>query len=152
MRRYRKAKIIVTLGPATSDEQASTQLFEAGSDVFRMNFSHGVHADHQKRLDILRGLEQKHGRPIGVILDLQGPKLRVGDFEDGLAILKTGAAFRLDLDETLGNAARALRAARGLDWILFPGNQITCQGFGQIDISPHPGLQCQSMIFLLSPV
>ena len=107
MRRYRKAKIIATLGPATSDEQAITQLFEAGADVFRMNFSHGVHADHQKRLDILRGLEQKHGRPIGVILDLQGPKLRVGDFEDGLAILKTGAAFRLDLDETLGNADRA---------------------------------------------
>ncbi|SVD80735.1 uncharacterized protein METZ01_LOCUS433589, partial [marine metagenome] len=75
--------------------------------VFRMNFSHGVHADHQKRLDILRGLEQKHGRPIGVILDLQGPQLRVGDFEDGLAMLKTGAAFRLDLDEALGNAERA---------------------------------------------
>ena len=107
MRRYRKAKIIATLGPATSDEQAITQLFEAGADVFRMNFSHGVHADHQKRLDILRGLEQKHGRPIGVILDLQGPKLRVGDFEDGLAMLKTGAAFRLDLDEALGNAERA---------------------------------------------
>ena len=107
MRRYRKAKIIATLGPATSDEQAITQLFEAGADVFRMNFSHGVHADHQKRLDILRGLEQKHGRPIGVILDLQGPKLRVGDFEDGLAMLKTGTAFRLDLDEALGNAERA---------------------------------------------
>ncbi len=107
MRRYRKAKIIATLGPATSDEQAITQLFEAGADVFRMNFSHGVHVDHQKRLDILRGLEQKHGRPIGVILDLQGPKLRVGDFEDGLAMLKTGAAFRLDLDEALGNAERA---------------------------------------------
>ena len=107
MRRYRKAKIIVTLGPATSDEQAITQLFEAGADVFRMNFSHGVHADHQKRLDILRGLEQKHGRPIGVILDLQGPKLRVGGFEDGLAMLKTGASFRLDLDEALGNAKRA---------------------------------------------
>ena len=107
MRRYRKAKIIATLGPATSDEQAITQLFEAGADVFRMNFSHGVHADHQKRLDILRGLEQKHGRPIGVILDLQGPKLRVGDFEDGSAMLKIGAAFRLDLDEALGNAERA---------------------------------------------
>ena len=107
MRRYRKAKIIATLGPATSDEQAITQLFEAGADVFRMNFSHGVHADHQKRLDILRGLEQKHGRPVGVILDLQGPKLRVGDFEDGLAILKTGATFRLDLEDALGNAERA---------------------------------------------
>ena len=107
MRRYRKAKIIATLGPATSDEQAITQLFEAGADVFRMNFSHGIHADHQKRLDILRGLEQKHGRPIGVILDLQGPKLRVGDFEDGSAMLKIGAAFRLDLDEALGNAERA---------------------------------------------
>ena len=69
MRRFRKAKIIATLGPLTSTEEAITKLFEAGADVFRMNFSHGAHEDHQARLNILRGLEHKHGRPIGIILE-----------------------------------------------------------------------------------
>ena len=71
MRRFRKAKIIATLGPLTSTEEAITKLFEAGADVFRMNFSHGAHEDHQARLNILRSLEHKHGRPIVIILDLR---------------------------------------------------------------------------------
>jgi pyruvate kinase len=107
MRRYRRSKIVATLGPATSDEQAIAALFEAGADVFRMNFSHGAHEDHKARLDIIRGLEEKHGRPIGVILDLQGPKLRVGEFEGGKAKLEKGQRFRLDLSDALGNAERA---------------------------------------------
>ncbi|MEK9752226.1 MAG: pyruvate kinase [Rhodospirillaceae bacterium] len=107
MRRFRKSKIVATLGPATSNEKAISALFEAGCDVFRMNFSHGAHADHKARLDIIRGLEKKHGRPIGVILDLQGPKLRVGEFKDGRAKLEAGQTFRLDLDETPGDATRA---------------------------------------------
>ncbi len=107
MRRYRKAKIVATLGPATSDKQSISALFEAGADVFRMNFSHGTHEDHQARLDIVRGLEQEHGRPIGVMLDLQGPKLRVGEFKDGSAMLVAGAAFRLDLEPGLGDENRA---------------------------------------------
>ena len=107
MRRYRKSKIVATLGPATSDEKAIGALFEAGCDVFRMNFSHGAHEDHRARVDIIRGLEKKHGRPIGVILDLQGPKLRVGEFKQGRAKLEAGQSFRLDLDPTPGDAVRA---------------------------------------------
>lgn len=107
MRRFRKAKIVATLGPATSDEAAITRLFEAGADVFRMNFSHGTHEDHKKRLDIVRALEAKYERPIGVIVDLQGPKLRVGRFADGKAELQSGAPFRLDLDPAIGDASRA---------------------------------------------
>ena len=107
MRRYRKAKIVATLGPGTSDQKSIAALFDAGVDVFRMNFSHGAHAEHQERLEILRSLEQEHARPIGVMLDLQGPKLRVGDFTDGSAELEAGASFRLDLDEALGDAERA---------------------------------------------
>jgi len=107
MRRFRKAKIVATLGPATSDETAITRLFEAGADVFRMNFSHGTHEDHKKRLDIVRALETKYGRPIGVIVDLQGPKLRVGRFHDGQAELASGSPFRLDLDSQPGDATRA---------------------------------------------
>ncbi len=106
MRRFRKAKIIATLGPVTSSEQAIKKLFRAGVDVFRMNFSHGTHEEHQSRLEILRSLEQQHGRPIGVILDLQGPKLRVGDFEGGSSVLNAGDTFFLDLDNKLGTSKR----------------------------------------------
>ena len=106
MRRFRKAKIIATLGPVTSTEGAITKLFEAGADVFRMNFSHGTHENHQARLDILRSLEHKHGRPIGIILDLQGPKLRVGDFVDGTVMLNVGDKFRLDLSDKNGTPDR----------------------------------------------
>ena len=72
MKRSRKAKIVATLGPATSSPQAIEGLFLAGADVFRLNFSHGSHADHQARYDIIRGIEKRLGRPIGVLADLQG--------------------------------------------------------------------------------
>ncbi len=107
MRRNRNAKIIATLGPASSTKQVITKLFEAGADVFRLNFSHGTHGDHQSRFNIIRELEEKSGRPIGILLDLQGPKLRVGNIEGGGARLEAGAAFRLDLSEEPGNSRRA---------------------------------------------
>ena len=107
MRRYRKAKIVATLGPATSDEAAIAALFEAGADVFRLNFSHGTHEDHADRIKIIRGLEKRFGRPIGILADMQGPKLRVGKFADGSVMLETGQMFRLDLDEALGDSRRA---------------------------------------------
>jgi len=107
MKRFRNAKIVATLGPATSDETAIGGLFEAGADVFRMNFSHGAHEDHADRIRIIRGLEQKFERPIGIIADLQGPKLRVGEFAAGSVRLETGENFRLDLDQALGDARRA---------------------------------------------
>lgn len=107
MRRARNAKIIATLGPATSTPEAIEKLFLAGADVFRLNFSHGSHDDHKSRIYYIRELEKKVKRPIAVLADLQGPKLRVGDFEGGRARLENGAAFRLDMDEALGTAARA---------------------------------------------
>lgn len=107
LRRNRNAKIIATLGPSSTTEAVINGLFEAGADVFRLNFSHGTHEDHKLRFDTLRRLEARHGRPIGIILDLQGPKLRVGDFEGGQVTLETGQEFRLDLDDALGDGRRA---------------------------------------------
>ena len=107
MRRRRKAKIIATLGPSSSDAAMIRALFEAGADVFRLNFSHGDHDDHKERMRIIRALEAEAKRPICVLLDLQGPKLRVGTFRDGGTELKAGAAFRLDLGEMAGDRVRA---------------------------------------------
>ena len=107
MRRRRNAKIIATLGPASSDAAAIKALFEAGADVFRLNFSHGTHEDHKTRHTIIRELEQAAGRPIGVLLDLQGPKLRVGEIAGGETELAAGQRFRLDLGPLPGDKVRA---------------------------------------------
>ncbi len=101
MRRLRNAKIVATLGPASTDPATIERLFDAGADVFRLNFSHGTHAEHQQRLQSIRAIEQARGRPIGVLLDLQGPKLRIGTFANGPVQLAAQAAFRLDLDASV---------------------------------------------------
>ena len=107
MRRDRNAKIVATLGPASSDHGAIEALYSAGADVFRLNFSHGTHEEHAKRLDAIRAIERDVGRPIGVLLDLQGPKLRIGTFRQGPIQLEPGATFRLDLDSgSAGDQAR----------------------------------------------
>ena len=106
MRRQRRAKIVATVGPASAGPEVLRELFLAGADVFRLNFSHGSHADHAARLAVLRELEAETGRPIGILADLQGPKLRVGRFADGPVILQQGQAFRLDLDPAPGDALR----------------------------------------------
>ncbi|HEX3066747.1 MAG TPA: pyruvate kinase, partial [Dongiaceae bacterium] len=107
MRRLRKAKILATLGPASGTLERIQALVAAGADVFRLNLSHGTHADHRLRYDLVRQVEQDTGRPIGVLVDLQGPKLRVGAFEGGGANLAAGSHFRLDLSTAPGNSTRA---------------------------------------------
>ncbi|MCP4329783.1 MAG: pyruvate kinase [Alphaproteobacteria bacterium] len=106
MRRQRSTRILATLGPATSDRDTIARLFEAGADVFRLNFSHGDHADHRARYDTIRAIEKETGRPIGILMDLQGPKLRVGTFGDGKVTLEAGAKFRLDLESAPGDGGR----------------------------------------------
>lgn len=106
MRRLRNVKIVATLGPASSDYKTIRALFEAGADVFRLNMSHGTHAEQKARYDILRQIEADTGRPIAVLADLQGPKLRVGTFAAGAADLEEGEQFRFDLDPTEGDGHR----------------------------------------------
>jgi pyruvate kinase len=107
MKRERSARILATLGPASSTRERIRALAEAGADVFRLNFSHGSHEDHAERYRLIRAVEAELGRPIGVLMDLQGPKLRVGRFAEGKVALVPGAPFRLDLDPTPGDARRA---------------------------------------------
>jgi len=106
IRRFRLTKIVATLGPASSTPEMIRTLFEAGVDVFRLNFSHGSHEDHGERLRAIRALEQETGRPIGIMADLQGPKLRIGKFADGPIDLTPGQSFRLDLSKEPGDTQR----------------------------------------------
>ncbi|MGC1466652.1 MAG: pyruvate kinase [Pseudolabrys sp.] len=108
MRRLRRAKIVATLGPASSDATMIGRLFEAGADVFRINMSHTSHDRMRELVATIRGVERDHNRPIGILVDLQGPKLRLGTFTGGSAMVKKGDNFVFDTDPAPGDATRVL--------------------------------------------
>ena len=107
MRRLRRAKIVATLGPASSNADMIAQLFKAGADVFRINMSHTTQDRMRELVGMIRAVERDTGRPIGVLIDLQGPKLRLGTFTGGSATVKAGDTFVLDADTAAGDAKRA---------------------------------------------
>lgn len=134
MRRARKVKILATLGPASSDEAVIEKLFEAGADVFRINMSHADHDLMRELVRRIRNVERKLGRPIGILADLQGPKLRVGKFKDGKVDLVPGQIFTLDADETLGDETRVflphpeiLQAVQAGDRLLIDDGRLALQ-------------------------
>jgi pyruvate kinase len=107
----RDTKIVATLGPASSDPDVLERMIRAGVDVVRLNFSHGKPEDHIARAQLVREVAARVGRPVGILADLQGPKIRVGKFADGKVRLEQGAPFILDAKCELGNAERV-----GLDY------------------------------------
>ena len=111
----RKTKIVATLGPSSSSEEMLARMITAGVNVVRLNFSHGSAEEHIKRAEIVRSIALKLGRPVGVLCDLQGPKIRIGKFELGKITLKTGDLFVLDADCELGNQYEV-----GLDYKTLP--------------------------------
>ena len=106
MRRERRTRIVATLGPASSDPDVIARLFAAGADVFRINMSHTPHDRLREFVAAIREVERLHDRPIGILADLQGPKLRLGSFRDGKETLAAGASFVLDEDPSAGDATR----------------------------------------------
>lgn len=124
MRRLRRCKIIATLGPATSDHAMLAALFEAGVDVFRINMSHASHDDMRERVRMIRSLETEFGRPIGILLDLQGPKLRLGTFANGSAQLSRGAHFVLDSNPAPGDTGRVYLPHPEILRALQPGHTV----------------------------
>ncbi|MEJ1161913.1 pyruvate kinase [Prosthecomicrobium sp. N25] len=106
MLRNRRAKIVATLGPASSDPQTIEKLFRAGVDVFRLNFSHGSHDDHRRRYESIRALEQEAKHPIAILQDLQGPKIRLGTLPDGKVRLEAGARVTFVLDKASADPTR----------------------------------------------
>ena len=106
MRRLRNVKIVATLGPASNDYDTIRALFEAGADVFRLNMSHGTHDEQRARHAIVRQVEKDLDRPICILADLQGPKLRCGTFAAGATEIEVGQVFRFDLDQAPGESHR----------------------------------------------
>ena len=123
-RRQRSAKIVATLGPSSSSPDRIRSLFETGVDVFRLNFSHGTHDDHRARFTAIRRVETATGRPIGILADLQGPKLRLGTFAEGPIELTAGARFHLDLDRHAGDERRAPLPHPEIFEALKPGTEL----------------------------
>jgi pyruvate kinase len=107
----RRTKIVATLGPACSDPKVLDRMIEAGVDVVRLNFSHGTAEEHIQRADLVRSLAKTRGRAVGVLVDLQGPKIRIGKFKDGKVTLNNGDRFILDAECELGDQERV-----GLDY------------------------------------
>ncbi len=107
----RRTKIVATLGPACSDPKVLDRMIESGVDVVRLNFSHGTAEEHQQRCELVRSLAKTRGRAVGVLVDLQGPKIRIGKFRDGKITLAAGDKFILDAECMLGDQTRV-----GLDY------------------------------------
>ncbi len=124
MRKGRRTGIIATLGPATSTYNKIRALYEAGADFFRLNFSHGTHEDHRKNAETIRRLEKELDVDIGIIADLQGPKLRIGTFGSGAINLEKGMRIAFDLDETPGDETRVCFPHRDIMQALEEGAQI----------------------------
>lgn len=106
MKRSRRTKIVATLGPASDSPEMIERLFRAGVDVFRLNMSHLPREKLPEKVEAIRTIEREAKRPIGILVDLQGPKLRLGTFAEGAAMIEAGATFVLDGDPTPGDAAR----------------------------------------------
>ena len=123
-RRRRRVKIIATLGPASADRETVAALFAAGADVFRINMSHASHDAMRQRVSMIRSLEEETGRPIGILVDLQGPKLRLGVFANGGAELHKGDVFVLDGDSAPGGLTRVQLPHPEILSSLAPGHRI----------------------------
>jgi pyruvate kinase len=124
MRRLRRTKIVATLGPASPDRSAIASLFQAGADVFRINMSHTTHERMRELVAAIRAVETEFGRPIGILVDLQGPKLRVGSFAANPATLKTGDTFVLDSHPAPGDATRVQLPHPEIFAAIAPGNRL----------------------------
>ena len=124
MRRRRNVKIVATLGPASRDAATIRKLFEAGADVFRINMSHTDHAGLANYVSMIRQIETDLERPIGILADLQGPKLRVGAMAGGGVDLVTGSVVKIDLDPAPGDAHHLFLPHKEVFAVLKPGGQL----------------------------
>ena len=126
------AKIVVTLGPASESPDTIEELIHAGAQIFRMNASHGPWEQHQQRIETVRDAEKETGKPVGILLDLQGPKIRLGKFETGKCTLETGASFTITTEETLGDTQRASTTYKDFARDVRPGDRVLLNDGGEL--------------------
>ena len=125
----RKTKVICTIGPASEDEQILTQMCKAGMNVARLNFSHGSHDEHQKKIDLIKAVREKLDLPIAIMLDTKGPEYRIGTFADGSVEVVTGDTFTFTTDEIQGDKTRVSVNYKDLIKNLVVGDRIlVCNG------------------------
>ena len=120
---WRATKILATLGSASESEEQITQLVKAGVNIVRMNFSHGTHNEHLKRIEMLRSIERKLAKPIGILADMQGPKYRIGRVVDGLSLVE-GTLIQFDHSNKIGNAKRLSLPHPEIFKALYPGARL----------------------------
>ena len=120
----RKTKIICTIGPACENEETLTAMCEAGMNVARLNFSHGTHEDHLKRIELIRSVREKLNLPIAIMLDTKGPEYRIKTFRDGPVTLKDGDRFTLTTEDIQGDETRVAVTYAKLTEELAPGDTV----------------------------
>lgn len=160
----RRTKIVCTLGPATASEEGIESLVNAGMNVARMNFSHGVHEDHKKNYDWVRAASEKSGRTVGILADLQGPKIRLGTFIEGEVMWATGETVRITVDDVEGTHDRVSTTYKnlakdakpgdrllvddgkvGLVCLAVEGNDVVCEVIEGGPVSNHKGVSLPGM-------
>ena len=121
----RKTKIICTIGPASENEETLTQMCLAGMNVARLNFSHGTHAEHERKIELIKRVRRKLGLPIAIMLDTKGPEYRIGTFASGKVEIKTGDSFTFTTQDVAGDETRVSVNYKNLHKDLKPGNTVT---------------------------
>ena len=121
----RKTKVICTIGPASEHEEVLTRMLEAGMNVARLNFSHGTHEEHQKKIDLIKRVREKMNLPIAIMLDTKGPEYRIRTFKDGKVTLNDGDTFTFTTEEIEGDETRVAVNYKNLAKDLSIGDQVT---------------------------
>ena len=106
MNGFKRTKIVCTIGPASDDRETLGKMIDNGMDVCRLNFSHGTHEDHQKRIDTIKEIRRQKGVPVAILVDTRGPEIRTGDFEAKDIQLEVGQDFTITMDDIVGNKER----------------------------------------------
>ena len=145
----RKTKIICTIGPSSENEETLTQMCLAGMNVARLNFSHGSHEEHAKKIELIKKVRQKLGLPIAIMLDTKGPEYRIRTFASGKVTIPEGADFTFTTDEVEGDETRVSVNYKALHSELKPGNIVTvCNGMVQFEVQEICGheIRCKCLV------